>query len=115
MATHYNEPIDIASSSLTEDGTIYGGAKNLKKGLKNIIKLYKPGIIGVLTTCLAETIGEDICGIISEFQEEDLESEGVKIIPISTPAYSGTQSEGYYKTLRELVEYLSSNKIIKLI
>lgn len=52
MATHYNEPIDIASSSLTEDGTIYGGAKNLKLGLKNIIKLYNPKIIGVLTTCL---------------------------------------------------------------
>ena len=107
MATHFNEPIDIASSSLTEDGTIYGGAKNLKLGLKNIIKLYNPKIIGVLTTCLAETIGEDIGRIIIEFQEEDQSSEGIKIIPISTPAYSGTQSEGYYKTLRRLVEALS--------
>ncbi|NNU74624.1 nitrogenase cofactor biosynthesis protein NifB [Clostridium estertheticum] len=111
MATHYNEPIDIASSSLTEDGTIYGGAKNLKLGLKNIIKLYNPKIIGVLTTCLAETIGEDIGRIIIEFGEENPETSDIKIIPISTPAYSGTQAEGYYKTLRRLVEYLSTGDI----
>jgi len=111
MATHFNEPIDIASSSLTEDGTIYGGSKNLKLGLTNIIKLYNPEIIGVLTTCLAETIGEDIGRIIKEFQEENLEANNVKIIPISSPAYSGTQSEGYYKTLRRLVEYLSKGDI----
>ncbi|WP_291635258.1 nitrogenase cofactor biosynthesis protein NifB [Clostridium sp.] len=111
MATHFNEPIDIASSSLTEDGTIYGGAKNLKIGLANIIKLYNPSVIGVLTTCLAETIGEDIGRIIIEFGEEDPSTKGIKIIPISTPAYSGTQSEGYYKTLRRLVEALSSGDI----
>ena len=111
MATHFNEPIDIASSSLTEDGTIYGGAKNLKSGLKNIIKLYNPEIIGVLTTCLAETIGEDIGGIITEFQEEDLAARGIKIIPVSTPSYAGTQAEGYYRTLRALVENLSSDKV----
>jgi len=111
MATHFNEPIDIASSSLTEDGTIYGGAKNLKLGLANIIKLYNPKIIGVLTTCLAETIGEDIGRIIIEFQEENQSSKDIKIIPISTPAYAGTQSEGYYKTLRRLVEAMSGDNI----
>jgi len=111
MATHFNEPIDIASSSLTEDGTIYGGAKNLKLGLANIIKLYNPKIIGVLTTCLAETIGEDIGRIIIEFQEENPSAKDIKIIPISTPAYAGTQSEGYYKTLRRLVEAMSTDNI----
>ena len=39
MATHYNEPVDIASSSLTEEGTVFGGTKNLLKGLENLIKL----------------------------------------------------------------------------
>ena len=67
MATHYNEPVDIASSSLTEQGTVYGGSENLKKGLKNLIELYHPEIIGVMTTCLAETIGEDVPGILQSF------------------------------------------------
>jgi nitrogenase molybdenum-iron protein alpha/beta subunit len=29
MATHFNEPIDIASSSLTEEGTVYEGKRIL--------------------------------------------------------------------------------------
>ena len=60
MATHYNEPIDVASSALTEQGTVFGGADNLLKGIKNVIKVYNPELIGISTTCLAETIGEDV-------------------------------------------------------
>lgn len=110
MATHYNEPIDIASSSLTEEGTVYGGAKNLKKGIRNIVQLYNPEVIGVLTTCLAETIGEDIERIVAEFYEEiskDEEFKTLKIVTIPTPGYGGTQAEGYYRTLTRLVEKLS--------
>ena len=36
MATHYNEPVDIASSSLTEHGTVFGGEENLIKGIENL-------------------------------------------------------------------------------
>lgn len=109
MATHYNEPIDIASSSLTENGTIHGGTKNLKSGLKNLIKLYNPSTIGVLTTCLAETIGEDINRIVKEFVEEEKEfdTEGLKIITVPTPGYSGSQAEGYYRALRKIVEQVA--------
>lgn len=83
MATHYNEPVDIASSSLTEEGTVFGGEGNLIKGLENMISLYKPEIIGVATTCLAETIGEDIKRIINEFYEKH-PGANVRIIPVSS-------------------------------
>jgi len=69
MAEHFNEPVDVASSSLNEKGTVYGGEASLKQGLDNLIKLYNPGIIGVLTTCLAETIGEDTARITAEYLE----------------------------------------------
>lgn len=114
MATHFNEPIDIASSSLTENGTIYGGANNLKQGLKNIIEQYNPETIGVLTTCLSETIGEDIDRIVTEFKTEnsdDKKFSDINIVTIPTPAYAGTQSEGYYRVLRRLVETFSKDDI----
>ena len=112
MSGHYNEPIDVASSSLNEEGTVYGGSDNLKKGLVNVIKMYKPDVIGVATTCLAETIGEDIRRIVQEFYEEHQNEEQysgdrVKIIPIATPGYGGTHSEGYYSALLSLVKELS--------
>lgn len=103
MATHYNEPIDIASSSLTEEGTVYGGEKNLIKGLENLIKLYNPEVIGIATTCLAETIGEDIKRISDVFYEAHPETK-VKLIPIASPGYGGTQYGGYFKALISIVQ-----------
>lgn len=102
MATHYNEPVDIASSSLTEEGTVFGGEANLLKGLKNSIELYHPEVIGVATTCLAETIGEDVAAIVQKFREQNPDA-GVKIINASTAGYGGTQFEGYMRTLRAVV------------
>lgn len=102
MATHYNEPIDIASSSLTEEGTVYGGEKNLIKGLENLIELYSPSVIGVATTCLAETIGEDVPRIIDNFYEKNPDCN-VKIINVSSAGYGGTQYEGFFKTLSAIV------------
>lgn len=105
MATHYNEPVDIASSSLTEQGTVFGGEANLLKGLENLIKLYNPEIIGVATTCLAETIGEDVPRIIEKFYEQNPDIN-IKIINVSSAGYGGTQYEGFFKALRAVVEQL---------
>ncbi len=102
ITTHYSEPFDIASSSLHENATIHGGANNLKKGLKNLIRIYNPQIIGVSTTCLAETIGEDLNRIIKEFESEN-DTTGIHIITTNTPGYGGTLHEGYYTTLLDIV------------
>ncbi len=106
IATHYNEPIDIASSALNEKQTIYGGSGSLKKGLKNVIQIYKPKFIGICTSCLAETIGEDIKGIVTEFSKEE-KTDDVTFITASTPGYGSSQYEGYYFTLRRIVEELT--------
>ncbi len=105
MAEHFNEPIDVASSSLNEKGTVYGGEHNLKQGLDNLIKLYSPRVVGVLTTCLAETIGEDIDMNTSRYIQE----RGLKdfpIITVPTPGYGGSHSEGYWLAARRIVEKL---------
>jgi len=109
MATHYNEPIDIASSSLTEQGTVYGGEANLKKGLKNLIELYHPSVIGVATTCLAETIGEDVDRIVDNFMKENPKYKEVVIIPTHTAGYGGTEYEGYFASLKSIVESLAND------
>lgn len=108
MATHYNEPVDIASSSLTEEGTVFGGAKNLLAGLGNLIKLYNPEVIGVATTCLAETIGEDVPAIIREFKESHPEVTA-HIIPVASPGYGGSQYEGFFRALHAIVRHAPMN------
>ncbi|WP_424358938.1 nitrogenase component 1 [Methanocella sp. MCL-LM] len=101
---HYNEPIDIASSSLNEKQTIHGGEGNLRKALDNVLRIYQPKVLGVVTTCLAETIGEDMQRMIKGYVE-GRNLKGVDIIPVNTPSYAGSQSEGFWAATRAIVEY----------
>ncbi len=112
IATHYNEPIDIACSSLSEHGTVYGGATNLIEGLKNVVKVYKSEVIGVLTTCLAETIGEDTRRIISASSLNE-DCKGIDFVSVSTPGYGASQYRGYLTALRSLVEYYAKSSGVK--
>ena len=75
VISHFREPMDIASSSLGEKHAIYGGGPNLKAGLKNVMDKYGAGLIGVASTCLTETIGDDMPGLVQEFRRELNEAE----------------------------------------
>ena len=108
LAHHFREPVDIGSSALSQEGAVYGGATNLKKGLRNIIRAYNPTFIGVATTCLAETIGDDVPQIIREFQKDEPTASDKSIVHVSTPSYVGTHEEGYIETLKTIVQKLSA-------
>lgn len=110
MATHYNEPVDIASSSLTEEGTVYGGEKNLHQGLINLIQIYQPEAIAVATSCLAETIGEDLNRMIRNFYDKYPQYRSILIVPIHSAGYGGSQYEGYLSALYQLLKAIPMNR-----
>lgn len=105
IAEHYNEPVDVASSSLNEKGTVYGGEENLHKGLDNVLKVYQPQLVGIMTTCLAETIGEDIDRMALEYLQHS-QREGFPVVTVPTPGYGGTHTDGYFLTLKRIVAKL---------
>jgi len=107
LAHHFREPVDIASSALSEKGAVYGGAANLKQGLRNVIKGYSPKAIGIATTCLAETIGDDVPQIVREFQAEEPLAKDVTFISVSTPSYAASHEVGYRVALKSLVQTLA--------
>jgi nitrogenase molybdenum-iron protein NifN len=107
---HYHEPIDVASSSLNEKQTIYGGEKNLMKALDNVRRVYKPKVIGVLTTCLTETMGEDLNRIISTYKTERGEID-TDIIPVSTPSYDKSHTEGFWTATRDIIAHYARKDI----
>jgi nitrogenase cofactor biosynthesis protein NifB len=102
MATHYNEPVDVASSSLTEEGTVFGGEANLVKGLDNLIRQYDPSVVAVSTTCLAETIGENVPDMLARYRESRPECR-TRIVQVSSAGYAGTQFEGWFRAVHALV------------
>jgi nitrogenase molybdenum-iron protein NifN len=107
LAHHFREPVDIASTALSEKGAVYGGAANLMQGLKNVINGYHPKVIGIATTCLAETIGDDVPQIVREFQAKETLAEDVTIISVSTPSYAASHDVGYRVALKGLVQIMA--------
>jgi len=107
MISHFNEPIDIASSNFTEETAIFGGGANLQLAIKNITKQYKPELIGIASTCLSETIGDDVGLILKDYKKTDTEKKPPEIVYASTPSYSGTHIDGFHATVKSLVDSIS--------
>lgn len=109
IISHFNEPIDIASSSLGEKNAVFGGGPNLKKGIINVTEKYRPQVIGIATTCLTETIGDDVGMILRQLQEE---VENPKALPllinVATPSYGGTHMEGFHAAVKAVVKTLAA-------
>jgi len=111
IISHFREPMDIASSSLGEKHAVYGGGPNLKQGLKNVMSKYDVGMIGIATTCLTETIGDDVPTIVNEFRRDfadEMEAHGSPaLVRVSTPSYAGTHIEGFHATVKAVVDQLA--------
>ena len=110
IAEHYNEPIDVGSSSLNEKGTVYGGEGQLKQAIDNICAVYHPEVVGIVTTCLAETIGEDVKRTAEEYLQSHPQAD-VALVAASTPGYGDSFGEGYHRTLRAVVETLATDEV----
>lgn len=106
IISHFREPIDIASSSLSEKHAVYGGGPNLKKGILNVMDKYGAKVVGIATTCLTETIGDNVSGLLREFKEEFGDKELPTLLNVSTPSYSGTHIEGFHATVRAVIDQL---------
>ena len=108
--SHFREPIDIASSNFSETTAIFGGKDNLFKALKNINQQYHPDVIGVATTCLSETIGDDIKGFLKEFISFNENKIYPPLVHVSTPSYSGTHMDGFHSACLSLVKTFCKKK-----
>ena len=102
---HFREPIDIASSSFTEQTAVFGGQENLFRALDNVTRQYAPKLIGIASSCLSETLGEDIGMMLSRYRKEHPITP--EIVPASTPSYCGTQATGFHAATKALVEHFA--------
>lgn len=100
LISHFREPVDIASSSFSEETAIFGGGDNLNEAIKNIITQYNPEAIGIATSCLSETIGDHLDNII-HFIRDKL---SCLLIPVSTPSFKGSHVTGFHDTITALVK-----------
>lgn len=105
LTRHFKDPAMAASSSFTEGASVFGGGSNLKTAAKNIFDIYNPDIIAVHTTCLSETIGDDLNSII---QTIDI-PEGKYVVHTNTPSYKGSHITGFSNMVSGFINYLSKS------
>ncbi len=107
---HFKEPTPCVSDSMTEDAAVFGGLVNMKDGLKNCAALYKPQMIAVSTTCMAEVIGDDLYAFATAAKEEDGGEYLPEDYPITyahTPSFTGSHITGYDNMMHGIMSQLT--------
>jgi nitrogenase molybdenum-iron protein beta chain len=107
LTRHYKEPVMASTSSFTEGASVFGGAPNLRQSLKTIFQVYDPDVVAVHTTCLSETIGDDIPTIINKAREDGIIPEGKWVIHANTPSYVGSHITGFSSMTKAMVDYFA--------
>lgn len=109
---HFSEPIAIQTTAVTDITAILdGGDYNIVEAINNITKKITPHLIGLYTTGLTETKGDDIHGIAAAVD--------FPLVCVKTPDYEGGLESGWAKTVKAIIEQLvepartvSINKVV---
>ncbi|MEW6347615.1 MAG: nitrogenase component 1 [Thermodesulfobacteriota bacterium] len=107
LTRHYKEPVMAATSSFTEGASVFGGQANLVQAIENIFTIYEPDVIAVHTTCLSETIGDDIPQIARKADADGKIPKGKYVIHVNTPSYVGTHVTGFANMTKAMVDYFA--------
>ena len=103
LTRHYREPIMAATSSFTEGASVFGGQANMVSAIDTIFTTYDPDVIAVHTTCLSETIGDDVLQISNKAAKDGKVPEGKHVIHTNTPSYVGSHVTGFSNMTKSMV------------
>ena len=120
LTRHFKEPVMAATSAFTEGASVFGGQANLLQAIDNIFTVYEPQAIAVHTTCLSETIGDDIPQIVNKAKADGKIPEGRYVFHANTPSYVGSHVTGFASMTKAMVDYFAerngkSSRAINLI
>ncbi len=108
---HFKEPIACVSDSMIEDAAVFGGQKNMFDGLANAKALYKPDMIMVSTTCMAEVIGDDLNAFIGNAKKEGHIEEDFPVPFAHTPSFVGSHTTGWDNMFEGTIRYFTLNEM----
>jgi nitrogenase molybdenum-iron protein beta chain len=112
FSQHFKESFELASSSVHEEGAVFGDLKRVEEGVDVLLMRYPHvKIVPIISTCSTEVIGDDIDGVVRKLNEgllqEKYAGREVHLIPIHTPSFVGSMVSGYDVAVREFVSYFA--------
>ncbi len=103
LVRHFREAIPMSTTAMTEVETILGGEGNIEQAIRTLVEKANPEIIGLLTTGLTETRGDDMKGILKSIRKRHPEWDGLPIVMASTPDFKGSLQDGFATVVNSLV------------
>jgi nitrogenase molybdenum-iron protein NifN len=98
---HFSDPMAIQTTAVNDiTAVIDGGDYSISEAIKNITKKVKPELVGLFTTGLTETKGDDIKG--ASFLLKDKQ----KIVYSHTPDFEGGLESGWAIVVNSIIEQL---------
>ncbi|TGQ32394.1 nitrogenase iron-molybdenum cofactor biosynthesis protein NifN [Mesorhizobium sp. M00.F.Ca.ET.216.01.1.1] len=102
---HFKETIPLQTTAMDEVATILGGADHLEEAILNLKSRTNPKLIGVCTTALVETRGEDFASDIANIRAKRSEElAGTEVVLANTPDFDGAIEEGWAKAVTAMIE-----------
>lgn len=106
LVRHFREAIPFQTTAMNEVTTILGGLDNLEQACLNIYQRTQCRIIGICTTGLTETRGEDLQGDILMIRRRNPELAAVELIAVATPDFAGALQTGWSKAVAAMVDQM---------
>lgn len=112
ISQHFKESFEIASSSVHEDGAVFGAVKRVEEAVDVLLMRYPDiKVIPIISTCSTEIIGDDIEGVVTKLNagllKEKYPGREVHLIPIHTPSFVGSMVTGYDVAVRDFITYFA--------
>ncbi|MEK4032155.1 nitrogenase iron-molybdenum cofactor biosynthesis protein NifN [Methylocystis sp. IM3] len=101
---HFKEAIPMQTTAMSEVATVLGGYENVEQAVLNIYNRAKPEIIGICSTGVTETKGDDVEGYIKLIREKHAAVANLPIVYVSTPDFKDAFQDGWEKTVTRIVE-----------
>jgi nitrogenase molybdenum-iron cofactor biosynthesis protein NifN len=106
LVRHFREAIPMSTTAMTEVTTILGGEDNVEQAILTLVEKAKPEIIGLCTTGLTETRGDDMEGILKQIRKRHPELYDLPIVFASTPDFKGALQDGFAAAVESMVKEL---------
>lgn len=104
LARHFRCSIPLSTTAMTEVATVLGGEENVEEAILTLVQKCKPEIIGLCTTGLMETRGDDMGRFVKEIRHRHPELDYLPIVVVSTPDFKGALQDGFAAAVESIVK-----------
>ncbi|MEL6221525.1 MAG: bifunctional nitrogenase iron-molybdenum cofactor biosynthesis protein NifEN [Cyanobacteria bacterium J06627_8] len=106
LVRHFREAVPMSTTAMSEVTTILGGEDNVEQAIMTLVEKSNPEIIGLFTTGLTETRGDDMDGILKTIRNRHPEIYDLPIVFASTPDFKGALQDGYRAAVESMMRSL---------